>query len=379
MSRAAGVLPGQAPVAFRVDASLQIGSGHVMRCLSLAGELRRRGVGAVFISRELDGDLRRHCRDVGFPVLTLAAPSAPYRPRQGDLRHASWLEATWESDAADTALALERVALRPARLAVDSYALDRRWETTLRDRVGAILAIDDLADRPHDCDLLLDQNLQEAMDARYDALLPAGCRRLLGPRYALLRPEFLEAGGERVPRRGIKRIHVFFGGSDLANETQKALLAIASLKRPDLEVDLVLGAANPHREAIESYCRGASNVVLHSGVRDMARLMAAADCAIGAGGSSTWERCCLGLPALVIALAQNQVPIATACHRAGACRYLGASAEVTVAQIAAALRELLQDPDAAAGMGDKGRELVDGKGTARVADRLLQPLCEDEP
>lgn len=359
-------------VVFRADASLQIGSGHVMRCLTLAGELRRQGVRVSFVSRLLEGHMCDHCERAGFEVFRLPLPPAVPLLRSTPLPHAMWAGVEPARDAEETAQLLARLPRSPEWLVVDHYALDVGWEAVMRRHACRIMAIDDLADRRHDCDLLLDQNLHQQPDERYRALLPERCRTLLGPGYALLRPEFAEARGSLAPRDGrVRRLHLFFGGSDPGNETAKALRAVTLLQRPELTVEVVVGASNPHREELRQLCAATAGAVFHCGVDNMAQLMSRADCAIGAGGSATWERCCLGLPTLVLSLAENQVPIARECSRAGACRYLGAAQEIGSRRLAAALRHMLQEPMLLAGCAQKGMALVDGHGAARVGERLL--------
>lgn len=217
---------------------------------------------------------------------------------------------------------------------VDSYALDHKWEKFLRPHVNKIMVIDDLANRAHDCDLLLDQNYYRDIEHRYDGLLPLTCRKLLGPEYALLRPEFHQAKKNLRKRDGkIRRILVFFGGSDPSNETKKALQAIKLLNRPEIAVDVVVGAGNPHREEIKQICSEMPNTTYYCQVENMAELMAAADLAIGAGGVTTWERLYLELPTIAIAVAENQVETLEALGEAEMVWYLGIWSEVVVDDI----------------------------------------------
>lgn len=360
-------------VAFRADASVQIGSGHVMRCLSLADELRARGAETYFIGRTLPGHLGALIRERGHhaallppPAPLALLPSAPAE-EEGDAApaHAEWLGVPWPQDAADTARALQ-AAGDFDWLVVDHYAVDARWENSLRRTGRSTLVIDDLADRPHDCDLLLDVNLQEP-EGRYAGLVPAWCRQLLGPPYALLRPQFAAARPAPARRDGrVARLLVFFGGSDHDNLTGQALTALAELGRDDLAVDVVLGASNPRRSELEALCAPLPQVTCHFNA-DMAALMAAADLAIGAAGVTTWERACLGLPALVVTIAANQRPTAACAARRGILTWLGDAHEITAATLAAALRAALAAPATLMEQSRRGMELVDGGGAARVA------------
>jgi len=357
-------------VAFRADASVQIGSGHVMRCLSLADALRARGAEAYFVGRALPGHLGALIRERGYDLALLPAPAppAPSVEEEGDEApaHAQWLGVPWPQDAAQTAQALQ-AAGDFDWLVVDHYAVDARWENSLRRTGRSTLVIDDLADRPHDCDLLLDVNLQEP-EGRYAGLVPAWCRQLLGPAYALLRPQFAAARPAPARRDGrVARLLIFFGGSDHDNLTGRALTALGRLGRDDLAVDVVLGASNPRRSELEALCASLKSVTCHFNVADMAALMAAADLAIGAAGVTTWERACLGLPALVVTIAANQRPTAACAARRGILTWLGDASEVTAATLAEAVRVALAAPATLLAQSRRGMDVVDGGGTARVA------------
>lgn len=362
---------------FRADASLEIGTGHVMRCLTLAGELRERGVRVGFLCREHPGHLGAAITERGFELRSLPAPTE-WRPDAGDLAHASWLGVPWQQDAEETAAALREAGTARGTeadwLVVDHYALDARWERKLRPLARKLLAIDDLADRPHECDLLLDQNLYGDQETRYDGLVPEGCRRLLGPRYALLRPEFRAARAHLRPRDGrVRRIHIFFGGSDPSNQTAKALDAVRLLGRPEIAVDVMVGMVNPHRAQLERMAAGVPNARVHVGVRDWAHFLAEAELAIGAGGTSTWERCCLGLPTLVWPVAANQLALVEAAAGAGAILCPAADAVATPAALAAQLAALLGNPILLRTVAARARALCDGAGAPRVVRALLPP------
>jgi UDP-2,4-diacetamido-2,4,6-trideoxy-beta-L-altropyranose hydrolase len=273
-------------VAFRVDASSEIGTGNFFRCLTLADALNKCAWQIHFVSRQLPEELRRLLSDRGFGFSPIG-----------------WA-ASQASDAAKTIQSLSASSWE--WLIVDHDALDARWETELRKSAACIAVIDDLADRSHDCDLLLDPNLRTVPNARYAGKVPADCRLLLGPAYALLREEFREARQRLMPRDGeVKRILVFFGGVDAENHTGQAIGAIAGLGIAGLQVDVVVCPANPRGDEIRSQCIH-HGFVYHAHTERRAELMAAADLACGAGGTVIWERCCLGLPTLAICADENQ-------------------------------------------------------------------------
>ncbi len=349
-------------IAFRVDASPQIGAGHVMRCLCLADALRTRGATVRMVSRQLPPALGEMLAARGHEMAAIGGPADP--PAADDLAHASWLGTTQAADAAATAAALAPLAWD--WLVVDHYALDARWETSLRRHTRRILAIDDLADRAHDCDALLDQNLHGDLDSRYVAHVPGTCQLLLGPSYALVRDEFTRARGRaRRPAEEVARVLVSFGGVDAGNLTGAAVAALTQVGIRT--ADVVIGAAHPQRAAIEAECRS-QGFACHVQSSRMAELMAAADLAIGAGGITTWERCCVGLPALAVAVAGNQRGIIDEAARQGLLYTL--RGEATAAALALHLRALLDNPRLRELLSRRGMEAVDGQGVDRVARAL---------
>lgn len=359
-------------IIFRVDASLQVGSGHVMRCLTLADELRQRAADVRFVCREHPGNLNDLIEAKGYPVARLPQAEDGYIAATEDVGHAVWLGVSWKVDAAETIVALGES--KPDWLIVDHYAIDRRWEELLRPHVSKIMAIDDLADRPHDCDLLLDQNLYLAMESRYDHLVSESCKKLLGPRYALLRPEFSVARKMLRQRDGqIRRVLVFFGGVDPSNETEKALQSLSDMNDRQFDVDVVVGGGNLYQEQIQNICNANEGFYYHCQVNNMAELMAAADLAIGAGGTATWERCAVGLPALVISLAENQQELAETGARKGLFFYLGKSATVSAEKIQRALTVFINSPESLHSYSATALATVDAKGNHRVAGLLCPP------
>ncbi len=252
-----------------------------------------------------------------------------------------WLTVSKNRDAEETILQIKKLLGKVDWLVIDSYALDIAWEQKLCPWVDKIFVIDDLANRHHDCDVLLDQNFYLDMGHRYDGLVPENCRLLLGPRYALLREEFYKVKKHLRERTGeIHRILVFYGGSDATNETMKALYALDAMNLRDVEVDVVVGGSNPHNGEVEAYCKTRPQFHYHCQVNNMAEMMNSADLALGAGGSTTWERCFLELPAIVTAVAENQVKICEDCARSGLITYIGTAQESTELKICRAIQNL---------------------------------------
>lgn len=355
-------------VIFRVDGAVEMGMGHLTRCLTLAGALAERGARSCFLMRGHAAGLAWLVEREGHDVQLLPDPDVRSSGTDGDGGpYAAWLPTTWQNDAEQTSGAMDERG--PVDwLVVDHYALDARWESACRREGLRILAVDDLADRPHDCDILLDQNLVRQMDTRYRGRLSEDCTQLLGPRYALLRPDFPAQRRLLTGRTGeVHRILVCYGGSDPTNETAKAVQALRSLAVPSIAVDVVVGMSNPHVESIARLCSGLPRAVMHRGANNIAELMRRADLSIGAGGVMSWERCCLGLPAVVVDIAANQVGALTALADRGAALYLGTAASLTAEALAGAVRGLLDDSDRVRALGEAAFALVDGEGRSRVA------------
>ena len=325
-------------VSIRVDSSRAIGSGHLMRCLTLADQLRAGDYEAHFVCRDLDGNLSRLVEEQGHHLHLLPRSTTEFE-LQG---YAQWLTVPQSVDALETRSILQRLGTVKL-LVIDSYALDIEWETIVRPTVEKIFVIDDLANRRHDCDVLLDQNFHVDGAHRYDELVPEHCELRLGVKHALLRAEFYEAKKHLRQRDGtVRNILVFYGGIDATNETMKALNALLALNRSDLTVDAVVGGSNPHRADVEDFCRRHDNFNFHSQIKNMAELMNRADLSLGAGGTTTWERMFLGLPTLVTAVADNQKG-GDKLAKAGYVIYLGSAQECTVESIARAIESLTRE------------------------------------
>ena len=350
-------------VLVRLDATVQIGTGHFMRCLTLAEGLVRQGAEVTFASRSLPEFSTAMLAALGMATVALPAVSTP---AGRNLAHAHWLGCSQEEDA--RAVIEARPGIVWDWLVVDHYGLDRTWETAMRAVARRIMVIDDLADRHHDCELLLDQNHYPDLETRYDGKVPPDCRLLLGPRFALLRREFQELRQRVGPRQGpVRRLLVFMGGVDGGNFTGRVIEALAGL---DVQVEVVIGAQHPARAAIERECRE-RNHVCHVQTERMAELMAAADLAVGGGGSASWERCCLGLPCVLVALAENQVNIAKSLAPLGAGVYLGTADEADVGRLRRAVLELVADVERFQRLSAQACDLVDGLGVERVC-RLME-------
>jgi UDP-2,4-diacetamido-2,4,6-trideoxy-beta-L-altropyranose hydrolase len=346
-------------VLIRVDASIDIGTGHVMRCLTLANKLKKKGVNIIFLCRNLKGNLCNIIQKGQFSVITLPEPDATniYIPKI--TAHSDWLGVPWYIDAQETINIIKNLKYPVDLLIVDHYAIDINWEKEVGKYVKKIMVIDDLADRLHYCDFLLDQNYYSNLQDRYVNLVPKHCKLFLGPKYVLLRDEFYTIlHRERNYDSGIKRIFVFFGGTDPTNETKKAIDAFLTLNRFDIILEVVVGKSNIHKSEIEQLCSQYSNINYYCQVDNMAELMNNSDLAIGAGGTTTWERCYLGLPSIVITIAENQHIIAQELHKQGAIKYLGTKESVTISDLHNQLEEFINNPDILRKMSKLSKEIM---------------------
>lgn len=356
-------------VAFRADASLQIGTGHVMRSLTLADALCARGAQSTFICRPHAGHLLDLVEQRGHRAIALAATDDAFTA-PADPSHAKWLGTDWASDAEQTRQALGDQVVD--WLVVDHYALDCHWEQALRPHTRRIMTIDDLADRPHDCDLLLDQNLgRQAKD--YRGLLSRHTQTLIGPAYALLRPEFAQWREHSLQRRAqpqLKNLLITMGGVDQINATGQVLNALTHCELPaDLRITVVMGPTAPCLAQVQAQAAAMPRPTqVLSGVSNMAQLMAESDFCIGAAGSTSWERCCLGLPTVQLVLAANQKDASSALTEMSAALSINFSTQLTTD-----LKHLINciDPQHMKALTNRSAAICNGRGPEAVITQLM--------
>lgn len=356
-------------VAFRTDASIQMGTGHVMRCLTLAEALSAKGAQCTFICREHAGNLIEHIRSKGHAVHKLRTGS----DADTDLAHSAWLGATQAQDAHACAALL--AALQPDWLVVDHYALDARWEGALRPHCGKLMVIDDLADRPHQCDVLLDQTFgRNATD--YGPWVSPQTSVLCGSQYALLRPEFAALRPCSLERREQPRLEhllISMGGVDKDNATGQVLQALKASALPaGCRVTVVMGSTAPWLAEVRQTAAQlpwATAVRVGLSVGDMAQLMADCDLAIGAAGTTTWERCCLGLPTAMIVLADNQRQAAAILAEAEAVFVLPLGSPLAH-ELATLIERVSLNPEVLRATTYKSMRITDGIGCRLVLDAL---------
>lgn len=344
-------------VFIRTDASMAIGFGHFSRCLALAGALRDEGATVTFI---------------------MCDPAAPLVARLAEERHGlSSIPAAVvpgsDEDAAQSSEAVEAAGGADI-IIVDHYRIAQSWERRMRSLGSLMAVIDDLADRVHDCDFLIDQNRMFDGANAYRGLVPDCAQVLVGPRYALLRPEFSALRGKLQPHRGsIARVAIAFGGSDPADHSSAALAALRSRLAVLDRVDLIVGALNPRHEALRRLDGEGGKLKVHVDTRDVARIIAAADLVIGAGGVMSWERTALLRPAIALGIAPNQFGNIADLLRAGVAvgKVNGLAPEADV--IARCFDLLVDAASMVHGMSERCADITDGGGACRVARTILPP------
>lgn len=345
-------------IVFRVDSYREIGTGHLMRCLNLADELNEIGnIWFMTIASDHSLDLinRR-----GYKTLVIESIK----------NDCKYKRMSAHQDAKKSIDLLTYCGIKADLLIVDNYLLDYRWEEMLRTSVTKIFVIDDLANRKHSCDMLLDQNFVENMDSRYEGLVSDKTRVLLGPKYAILGKEY-SLQREKISFRSndIKRVLISFGGVDEFNVTAKLIGHLKSCKFKDIQFDTVITDNFVHLDNLLSIC-DEENIIVHRNLESLASLMRECDLAIGAGGTTTWERLAMALPSVVITIADNQLETASMLHEQGLIHWLGHFNSLDV-NWKENLDYFIQSKDTNEDNSKKIFSLVDGCGAENVKRNLM--------
>lgn len=338
-------------IVFRADASLHLGSGHIMRCLTLATALKPFAI-CHFICRAENGHLAALIQQQGFTVSLLSAAN-PIQP------------------STDASQSLAQLSTLCDILIVDHYQLGAEYCQIMRQQCHRIMVIDDLANRQHDCDLLLDQNLLPDSALRYTRLVPTHCEMLIGPTYGLLREEFSTTYNEK---REPNRLLVFFGGGDTDHLTIKTLNALTQLKFQQIKADIVISAVHPARTEISQRCQQLPGVELHVQCHYMAKLMHRAGLMIGAGGSTHWERCKCALPGLIVTIAENQLATTAYLDKLGACIWLGNAADISEALLTEKIDYYLGKPKLLQAVATTANSLIPANSGAQAIVKALLAL-----
>jgi|GEM_PF-77300 len=355
-------------IVIRVDASTLIGSGHVMRCLVLARQLQNLGAEVSFICRQAAGDLIEPIRAQGYAVAVLPEVTEPdISLAEG---YARWLGVPQCVDAQQSLAAL--VDGMPTLVVIDHYALDAVWEQPFRERGVGVVVIDDLANRSHDCQLLIDQNIWPDMQTRYNDWVNADCKRLLGPEFALLREDFARLRQQLPEQR--EHLLAFFGGTDPTGECAKLLEACCQLQQYPMPVVVISGRFNSVQSKLDALQPQLPEwVQLHQLPPDYEGLLCRARYALGASGSSNWERLCLKIPTTIVSVAENQRTLAHYLGEQAIVRYLGDGEQTGPQDYILELRWIAEHQDDPLAQG-KVTLNIDGLGAYRVAEEVIA-LC----
>ncbi|WP_082565108.1 UDP-2,4-diacetamido-2,4,6-trideoxy-beta-L-altropyranose hydrolase [Acidovorax sp. Root568] len=358
-------------VAIRVDASANMGTGHLTRCLSLTHALLEQGAQVILVTRALDAVAAQVLsRETPCCLHWLPAPSGDTSTDTTATPHAAWARVSWFQDAEDTANALR--SKQPDWIVVDHYAFDARWHETVRTSLGCrLLVIDDTADRAISADVLLDPNWAPDHRAKYAGRLACESRWLAGPRYALLSPAY-RSGLRYAYQPKVSSLGIFMGGTDPEGVSARVLDACRAAGFVGL-IEVVSTSANPRLDALREVCAADSSVMLTVDQSDLSAFFARHDLQIGAGGGATWERCCVGAPTVALVMAANQSAVVAGLAELGAVR---SADEATLPGV---LRELIADPTARLVLSERAAALVDGRGAQRVALMLLRDHLQLRP
>ncbi|MEM8724308.1 MAG: UDP-2,4-diacetamido-2,4,6-trideoxy-beta-L-altropyranose hydrolase [Pseudomonadota bacterium] len=360
-------------IAIRVDASAQIGTGHVKRSLSLAEALRALGADVRFVTRSLGVDSVGMIAGAGFEQTALLAPPGNVFTPDPAVPHSAWAEVSLERDVEGTCDALREFA--PDWVVLDSYAFDHRWHEAVRDALDCRIAqIDDLADRSLACDLLIDHTFAEDHQAKYKSRLPKSARLLGGPRFGLLGQAYAKAPRYEFSEE-VRSIGIFMGGVDAGGHSVVVLDALDAIVFEGA-VEVVATSANPHLGDLRERIAARDNTSLSLDLPDLAAFFARHDIQVGAGGGASWERCCIGVPTLLVVVAPNQMSVAPLLFKAGVAAF---ASNPTEEWLARHLSALIKNVDFRASLAANSRKLVDGLGATRSALGILAESLSVRP
>lgn len=363
-------------VAIRVDASMTIGTGHTYRMLALATALQRNSHQVVFVARTLTGNLFSLI-SAQFTLIELPAPSQQ-QVHNRHCHHGDWLQVSYQQEISQCQQALDAFLANHSQdqfdwIIADHYAIDSTWHQAIAEYTRYVMQVDDLADRTHGCDLLLDQNFFQQMPLRYANKLPQKCQLLLGPTFALLREEFAIQRQRLKPytsRLAQQHVVLFFGGVDTDNETYKALTGLLAAKSNDI-FDVIIGQNNPHQTKLNALIQCHPNrIKLHIQISNMMEVFANGYLYVGAVGATTWERCVLGLPGIVCSLALNQRQLAEDLAGINGHTYLGEHKQLTAHDYQLAYEQALNNRQALTLQSQGCAALVSGQGCQQVVDTM---------
>ncbi len=346
----------QKNIFFRVDSSFDLGFGHLNRCLILAEIFEKRKIKVNFICKNLRGNLTSEIKAKNYKIYFIKN-----------------LKKSIHEDYVNTRKILERFDADASYLVIDNYKWNKKYEEKLRSSVDKIIVIDDLADRKHDCDLIIDQNLYSNFKHRYDKLVPKNCQKLLGPKYVLLRKEFL-LSKKKLKINKINKIFISFGGQDISDETIKVILAIKNSKLNYQKINLMVNKSNKNLKDLKKNSKNMKGIKISTVDNELLKLIQNADLSIGAGGSMTWERAYLGIPSIISILSKNQLEITNTMERNGCIYNMGWAKNVKIIDYEKLFKKLKINQLNV--MSQKNRKVVDGKGISRINKIIFSSLIK---
>ena len=357
-------------VAFRVDASFKIGLGHIMRCQILASELKGRGFQCYFFCRHMTPKFKKNLLNEGHQI-NIINNGKKEKYDQNNL-YESWLECSQNSDFKQFS---QKVTPKFELFFIDHYSLDIYWERLVRDYTKILIVIDDLASRKHECDYLIDQNLNEALDTRYEKLVNHDCQKLLGTEYVILNNEFAKLRCKKRKKKKVENILIFYGGADPTGETLRVVKILDKYFRYDIfweKLFVVVGLLNQDADEIQSICKRLPRTSFYINTPSMPKLIKDSDVALCAGGTFTWERFCLGLPGYVTTIAENQVKIILYLTKRRLTHYVGHYTSINEQTIKGVISQIKDIDSLDLTVVKEMMDLVDGLGARRIINAILR-------
>ncbi len=326
----------------RTDSSHKIGTGHVVRCINLANLLKSKYSDITFICRKLSGSISNRILSYGFKLIELPRQIKRNSEIQNIQNENVWLNVSYIKDVKETISVIKDYKVN--WLIIDHYGIDFQWQKQIRKKVNRIMVIDDLANRIHDCDILLDQNYVNNINNRYSKKVPDNCNLLLGPKYALLSKDYKDSKTfSRNFKRSRRHILLFFGGSDSQNLTTRILNILLTIEQNLMSVNIVINKNNHQYDRLCKIIEDYNNVIIHTNLPSLSGLIKKSDFAIGSGGVNLLERCVYGLPSIVITTADNQKESSKSLNDIGAINLIGHYNEINDDIIIKSIMQVMSD------------------------------------
>ena len=339
---------------FRCDASTSIGSGHVIRCITLANFLKKKKFDTIFISKKLNGNLFSLILKEKHKIISLSKKS------------------TMKNEVKEIFKKLKNFNNKKDWMVVDHYSIGKKWESKIITKIPKLFVIDDLCDKFHLGNVLLNQNYLPGIKKKYRKVLSSKTKTLLGPKYAILNPEYKKARKNVNLKKDKKftRVIIFFGGADDKNFTIKCLNIFLKYNLQNIKLDVVIGQSNKKKKIIKSMVKDTKYANLHIQISSLCALMRSADFYLGSGGTTTWERCSLGLPSIVIATGKNQISYNQELDKKGVLKYLGTAEKVNEKQIMSAILKFISSKSNK--MSENAKKITDGKGINLISREFIK-------